>query len=161
MRYAWLSSPALAAGCEYFDVFSFNCYRHDPYKSIENIVNIVNMPVMIGEFHFGALDRGLDATGIQGVATQSDRAKAYRYYMHRAASHPYCLGAHYFTLNDQPYLGRFDGENYQIGFVDVCNREYPEIVESAKQTHEEVYRIISGNLSPTTDKPAEIDPICY
>lgn len=161
MRYAWLSSPALAAGSEYFDVFSFNCYRHDPYDSIQRIVDMVHMPVMIGEFHFGALDKGLDATGIQAVATQKDRAKAYRYYMHRAASHPYCLGAHYFTLNDQPYLGRFDGENYQIGFVDVCCREYEEMVSSARLTNREIYSVADGTLAPTADKPEEINPICY
>lgn len=161
MRYAWLSSPALAAGSEYFDVFSFNCYRHDPYDSIQRIADIVKMPVIIGEFHFGALDRGLDATGIQGVAVQEDRAKAYRYYMHRAASHPFCLGAHYFTLNDQGYLGRFDGENYQIGFVDVCNREYEEIVASATKTNREVYLVANGDIEATSDKPEEINPICY
>lgn len=161
MRYAWVANKTVTSGCEYFDVFSFNCYRHDPYSSIQNIVDLVNMPVMIGEFHFGALDRGLDATGIQAVASQEDRAKAYRYYMHRAASHPYCLGAHYFTLNDQGYLGRFDGENYQIGFVDVCNREYPEIVESAKKTNREVYLVANGDIPPTDEKQTEINSICY
>lgn len=161
MRYAWVANKTVTSGCEYFDVFSFNCYRHDPYSSIQNIVDLVNMPVMIGEFHFGALDRGLDATGIQAVASQEDRAKAYRYYMHRAASHPYCLGAHYFTLNDQGYLGRFDGENYQIGFVDVCNREYPEIVESAKKTNREVYLVANGDMPPTEEKQTEINSICY
>lgn len=161
MRYAWVANKTVTSGCEYFDVFSFNCYRHDPYSSIQHIVELVDMPVMIGEFHFGALDRGLDATGIQGVATQEDRAKTYRYYMHRCASHPYCLGAHYFTLNDQGYLGRFDGENYQIGFVDVCNREYPEIIESAKLTHKEVYLVANGDLPPTEEKGTEINSICY
>lgn len=161
MRYAWVANKTVTSGCEYFDVFSFNCYRHDPYSSIQHIVDLVNMPVMIGEFHFGALDRGLDATGIQGVASQEDRAKAYRYYMHRCASHPYCLGAHYFTLNDQGYLGRFDGENYQIGFVDVCNKEYPEIVESAKKTNQEVYLVANGDIAPTDEKQKEINSICY
>lgn len=161
MRYAWVANKEFTAGSEYFDVFSFNCYRHDPYKSIDYISKMVDKPVMIGEFHFGAIDRGLDATGIQGVLTQDDRAKAYRYYMHRAASHPYCLGAHYFTLNDQGYLGRFDGENYQIGFVDVCGREYGEIVSAAKKTHDEVYSVAEGALPPTDERPQEIRPICY
>lgn len=161
MRYAWVANKTVTSGCEYFDVFSFNCYRHDPYGSIQNIVDLVDMPVMIGEFHFGALDRGLDATGIQGVASQEDRGKAYRYYMHRCASHPYCLGAHYFTLNDQGYLGRFDGENYNIGFVDVCNKEYPELVEAAKKTNREVYLVANGDMEPTQEKQTEINSICY
>lgn len=161
MRYAWLSSAALAAGKEYFDVFSFNCYRHDPLPSIERMVEMVQMPVMIGEFHFGATDRGLDATGIQAVANQTDRAKAYRYYMHRCASHPYCLGAHYFQYADQSYLGRFDGENYQIGMVDVCHRPYEEFIQGVTQANSEVYDVRMGITSVTDDIPAEVESIFY
>ena len=161
MRYAWLSSAALAAGKEYMDVFSFNCYRHDPWESIEAMVKMVEMPVMIGEFHFGALDRGLDATGIQAVATQEDRAKAYRRYMHRAAAHPYCLGAHYFQYTDQPYLGRFDGENYQIGMIDVCGRPYEEFAEGMIRTHQEVYSVRMGEMEVTNDIPEPIESIYY
>lgn len=161
MRYAWLSSPALAAGKEFMDVFSFNCYRHDPWDSIENMVKMVEMPVMIGEFHFGALDRGLDATGIQAVASQEDRARAYRRYMHRCAAHPMCLGAHYFQLTDQPYLGRFDGENYQIGLVDVCGRPYEEMEREMKRTHQEVYRVRMGEMEVTDEKQKIIESIYY
>ncbi len=161
MRYAWLSGSALAAGKEYFDVFSFNCYRHDPLPAIERMVEMVKMPVMIGEFHFGAADRGLDATGIQAVACQEDRARAYRYYMHRCASHPYCLGAHYFQYADQPYLGRFDGENYQIGLVDVCHRPYKEFTEGMAKTNAEVYSVRMGELPPCEDIPPETESIFY
>lgn len=161
MRYAWLSSGALAAGKEYFDVFSFNCYRHDPLPSIESMVEMVQMPVMIGEFHFGATDRGLDATGIQAVGSQIDRAKAYRYYMHRCASHPYCLGAHYFQYADQSYLGRFDGENYQIGMVDVCHRPYEEFIEGVTKANAEVYEVRMGNMPVTDDIPREVESIFY
>ncbi len=161
MRYAWLSSPALAAGKEYMDVFSFNCYRQDPWDSIENMVKMVDMPVMIGEFHFGALDRGLDATGIQAVASQEDRAKAYRRYMHRCAAHPMCLGAHWFQYADQPYLGRFDGENYQIGLVDVCGRPYEEITAEMTRTHREVYEIRLGETGVTNEKQKTIESIFY
>ncbi|MDO4563811.1 MAG: beta-galactosidase [Clostridia bacterium] len=161
MRYAWISGDMVSAGCEYFDVFSINCYKYDPYETIEQSAKLSSKPVMIGEFHFGALDRGLDATGIQGVATQDDRAKAFKYYMQRAASHPYCLGAHYFTLNDQSYLGRFDGENYQIGFVDVCNKPYEELVSAAKDTNRIIYRTAAGELPVTNVRAEEIPAICY
>lgn len=161
IRYAWLSSKALAAGSEYTDIFSFNCYNMDPYDSIETISSLVNKPVMIGEFYFGALDRGLDATGIRGVTTQSERAQAYKFYMHRAASHPMCLGAHYFQLNDQGYLGRFDGENYQIGLVDVCNKPYDEFVDGIRETNEELYKVVSGETQPTQRRAHEINPIFF
>ena len=161
IRYAWLSSKALAAGSEYTDIFSFNCYSLDPYSSIERITDLVNKPVIIGEYHFGALDRGLDATGIRGVTTQAERAVAYKYYMHRAASHPMCLGAHYFQLNDQGYLGRFDGENYQIGIVDVCNKPYEEFVDGIRETNEELYKVVSGQEYPTETQANSINPIFF
>lgn len=156
IRYAWLSNKILASGSEYIDVFSFNCYEEDPYNSIENFVGLVGKPVIIGEFHFGALDRGLDATGLRGVRTQEDRGMAFRYYMERAASHPYCLGAHYFVLNDQPYLGRFDGENFQIGLIDVCCRPYEEFTDMVSVTNAGIYDIVLGKRSPTTERPEYI-----
>lgn len=171
IRYAWLSSPVLVSGSEYFDVFSFNCYSMDPAESIESILQTIvsadetlrktGKPLLIGEFHFGALDRGLDATGIRGVTTQAERGKAYRYYMHSAAAHPCCIGAHYFTLNDQGYLGRFDGENYQIGLVDVCNRPYDEFVSGIVTANDELYEVADGARQPTTEKADEITAVFF
>lgn len=160
IRYAWLSSRVLASGSEYTDIFSFNSYTMDPTEMIENFASIVNKPVMIGEFHFGALDRGMDATGIRGVTSQAERGAAYRYYIHRAASHPMCLGAHYFTLNDQAYLGRFDGENYQIGIIDTTQRPYEDFEAGIMQTHAELYDVMSGKIPPT-DRMAEEIPAVY
>ena len=37
-------------------------------------------------------------------------------------------------------LGRGDGEAYQIGFVDVCDRPYPELCRSARMVGETMYR---------------------
>ena len=42
----------------------------------------------------------------------------------------YFLGVHWFQWQDQPVLGRMDGENYNIGLVDVTNRPYPELVQA-------------------------------
>lgn len=161
IRYAWLSSKTLAAGSEYTDIFSFNCYQMDPTDSIRGFTELVGKPVIIGEFHFGALDRGLDATGIRGVTTQEERGAAYRYYMHRSAAHPMCLGAHYFTLNDQAYLGRFDGENYQIGIIDVTQKPYAEFERGIMETHREIYRVLHGELAPTERKADEIPAIFF
>lgn len=161
IRYAWLSSKALAAGCEYTDIFSFNCYSMDPYDMIDSFSKITGKPVIIGEFHFGALDRGMDATGLRGVENQHERGVAYRRYMHRAASHPMCLGAHYFTLYDQAYLGRFDGENYQIGVLDVCSRPYAEFLAGIVQTHGELYDVAAGKIPPTDELAREIEAIAF
>ncbi len=112
------------AGMRSFDVFSVNCYREQPDPALKELSERVGRPVLIGEWHFGALDVGLPASGIGRVDNQVDRGKAFRVYLEDAAAQPWCVGAHYFTLYDQSALGRFDGECYNIGFLDVCNRPY-------------------------------------
>ena len=60
----------------------------------EKICRVVDRPLMIGEWHFGALDVGLPSTGIGHVPTQADRGKAYRVYLEDAAAKPWCVGVH-------------------------------------------------------------------
>ena len=106
-----------------------SCYAESPTAAIDNIVKLgVDLPVMIGEFHFGALDAGPTATGLEGVLTQKDRGIAYRFYCEQAAAHPNGVGCHWFQCYDQFTLGRFDGENYNIGIFDICLQPYPETV---------------------------------
>ena len=157
MRYASLSSELLYEAVGVFDVFSINAYdMQPPTETIAEITARTRRPVMIGEFHFGALDRGLPSTGLRGVADQNERGIAYRYYVEKAAADPGLVGVHYFILNDQEVLGRFDGENYQIGFVDVCQRPYPELVGSATRAHESVYEVMHGRKKPYVGKAREI-----
>lgn len=157
MRYAWVANDDILEGCEAFDVFSINCYQMKPDSDLINrISQKLNRPVMIGEFHFGAADSGLPAYGIRAVATQEERAQAYRYFLEQAAALPALIGVHYFQLNDQPALGRFDGENYQIGVVDVCLRPYELFVKAMKEAHSRMYLIRTGKLEPASECPEEI-----
>lgn len=121
----------------------------------------VDLPVMIGEFHFGALDTGLSATGLEGVLTQKDRGKAYRYYCERVAAHPNGVGCHYFQCYDQFVLGRFDGENYNIGLFDICSRPYQDMASYVKQCSEAMYEIADGTKVPTDEKAESIPMIAY
>jgi hypothetical protein len=143
MRYAFVHSPSLFAGSRNFDAFSINCYKTNPVERIEHAFAGSGLPVIVGEFHFGALDRGLVSPGLKPVQSQRARGTAYAEYLRAAARHPACVGAHYFPLNDQPYLGRFDGENYQIGLVDVCNRPYESMLRKAARANRRIYRTAS------------------
>src|SRR5699024_5405391 len=40
MRYAYLANEAMAAGSEFFDVFSINCYQEDPTDKIDQVAKI-------------------------------------------------------------------------------------------------------------------------
>jgi hypothetical protein len=156
MRYAWIASDLFYIAGEYFDVFSINCYQMEPaFDTLNTIAQKTGKPVLIGEYHFGALDRGLPATGLRAVASQAERGIAYRRYLETGAANPHLVGAHYFTLNDQALLGRFDGENYQIGFVDCCHTPYRELVDQAIQAHEDLYEVMAGARAPFAKKARE------
>ncbi|MCH9276885.1 beta-galactosidase [Bifidobacterium amazonense] len=161
MRYAYITDKSLLAGADCYDVFSINSYQRTAYDQVEQVGRMLDMPVMVGEFHHGALDRGLTAHGIRGVTTQAERGVAYRYYVEQAARSPYFVGAHYFQYNDQSAIGRFDGENYQIGLVDVCMQEYPEMAAAMRDCHEAVYRVAAGERAAFDRVPDEANPIHY
>ncbi|WP_438431445.1 hypothetical protein [Gorillibacterium sp. sgz500922] len=161
IRYAYISSPTLYSGSEYFDIFSINCYEKSCVPSVQEVYERVGKPVMVGEYHFGAIDRGLPATGIRGAEDQEQRGKAIRRYIEEAAALPCCVGVHYFQFNDQPYLGRFDGENYNIGLVDICNREYAEVTEAVQAANARLYDLRLGKTQPFDEPIGYIPAIFY
>lgn len=162
MRWAWISDSDLVTGWENFDVFSINCYAVDPTSHIQHIADLgVDLPVLIGEFHFGALDRGPTATGLEGVKSQRDRGIAYRYYCERVAAHKNGVGCHYFQCYDQFSLGRFDGENYNIGLFDICLQPYTEMLEGVLECSREVYQVMAAQQEPVTEKAQSIPMIAY
>jgi len=141
---------ALARG---FDVYSMNKYRWAPPKDfIDRVYAIQKLPILIGEFHFGVPERGL-APGLVQAMNQTERGVAYSYYVEHAAEHPAIVGTHWYQWIDQPVTGRRDGENYNIGWIDVTDRPYPELVAAAKATHAKLDAIHSGKLAATTRKP--------
>jgi len=160
MRYAWISSDLLYKAGERFDVFSINGYGYAPPPTAE-ISRISQKPVMIGEFHHGAVDRALPATGITGVINQEQRAAAYRNYIEQGFARPELIGMHYFQWVDQPYYGRFDGENYNIGIVTIQNLPYAELTESMRITNNRIYLVGSGLEEPYKADITRVPPIHY
>jgi len=149
MRWAGVPKDWAVPGMQAFDVFSLNCYQEKlPIANAQKIESLLRMPVMVGEWHFGALDAGLPASGIGHLRNQAERAKAYRVYLEDAAADPYCVGVHWFTMYDESALGRFDGENYNIGLLDVTDRPYRELIEAAKTTHRRLLAVHQGKEAP-------------
>ena len=131
-----------------------NCYKQRlPAGQMSRIADMLNRPIMIGEWHFGALDVGLPASGRGHGPDQESRGKAFRVYLEDAAAKPWWVGVHYFTLDDQSAIGRGDGENYQIGFLDICNRPYKPIAEAARASHERLYQVVVGEVEPYDNEP--------
>jgi len=136
-----------------FDVYSLNKYRWTPPRELlDNVYKLTGLPILIGEFHIGVPNRGM-APGLVQAMNQEERGIAYRYYVENAAAHPAVMGTHWFQWIDQPVTGRGDGENYNIGWVDVTDRPYPELVASAKATHARLFKVHAGKIKPFSRKP--------
>ena len=58
------------------------------------------MPVIVGEFRFGALDRGMFHTGLVPTPDQAARARADKEYVEGALRNPSILGTHWFQYGD-------------------------------------------------------------
>lgn len=152
LRFGGSAPDAIIKASKGFDVFSFNHYGYSLNPAmIKRIYEITGLPMVIGEFHFGVPGRGL-APGLAQTINQEERGVAYRYYVENAATDPCIIGTHWFQWMDQPATGRNDGENYNIGFVDVTDRPYTELVNSAKETFNRLLNVHSGKEAPVTRK---------
>ncbi len=140
-RFAGYSPEILDAAAKYTDVFSFNIYRLTIDPKEWSVLDPYDHPVVIGEFHFGAVDRGVFDIGIIGVADQTSRAKAYQTYVRSVLAQPKFIGAHWFQYTDQPTTGRpSDGENGNVGFISLTDTPYPELIEAAREVHGDMYQ---------------------
>jgi hypothetical protein len=118
---------------------------------MEEIYRVTGRPIIVGEFHFGVPGRGL-AAGLVQVRDQAERGTAYRFYVEQAAAFPAFIGSSWFQWVDQPCTGRMDGENYNIGLVDVTDRPYADLVEAMRTTHRRLEAVHAGTTPPFDTK---------
>lgn len=143
-RFAWYTPDVVAEAAKYCDVVSFNIYARtvDPQKW--GFLNNLGKPCLIGEFHFGALDRGMFSPGLVAAAGQAGRGKMFETYIRSALAMPALVGAHWFQYTDEPLTGRWDGENYNIGFVSQADTPYRELIDAARHVNSRIYTIRHG-----------------
>ena len=154
LRFGGGVPPAeMLRACKAFDVYSLNVYSTQvDVKKLEEIYRVTGRPILVGEFHFGVPGRGL-APGLVQVRDQAERGVAYRYYVEQAAALPAFIGTSWFQWVDQPCTGRMDGENYNIGLVDVTDRPYSEMVEAMRTTHRRLQGVHAGTTPAFDTKP--------
>lgn len=129
----------------YLDVISLNLYRHSVADL--SLPKPLDKPVLVTEYHFGLMDGGIPAGGIQSCGSRADRKHAYSRYVESALSNPYVIGVTYFQWLNQSAVGRYqDGENFYCGFVDVTDRPEPELVEAATELGQQLYRYRTGGV---------------
>jgi len=67
----------------------------------------------------------------------------------------------YFQWVDQPFYGRFDGENYNIGVVNITNKPYPELTSTMQKSNERIYLIGTGEEESFREDVIKIPSIYY
>ncbi len=161
IRFGHIPDDEILAICKnVFDVFSFNCYDlSPPEEDMDRVMRVTDLPMVIGEYHFGTVDRGMAQSLVQ-VENQKERGVAYRHYTENAFAHPGLIGVAYFQWPDQDLTGRaYDGENYNCGLVDVTDRPYKHMVGAIKESAQNIYKIHMGQLGPFDQLP--LNPCGY
>ncbi|MBR3222962.1 MAG: hypothetical protein IKF72_12135 [Kiritimatiellae bacterium] len=138
-RFAGSKCPpwAVDACARHCDVVSYNIYRET--LADWRLPDGLDAPVMIGEFHFGATDRGPFGTGVRQADSQADRAEKMKAYVRSALENPQIVGVHWHQFSDQATSGRFDGEYLQVGWTDICDVPYRETVDAAREIGSRMY----------------------
>ena len=139
-RFCGFPDFVVTAAAKYVDVLSFN-YYHKDVTEFPQLPDGVDKPVVIGEFHFGATDRGPFRGGVIALRDQAERAETYKRYLTSALRDPRFVGAHWHQYSDDVSTGRFDGENFQIGWVDICDNPYPETIEAVRWVGDNLYEL--------------------
>ena len=131
------------AASRWCDVVSVNSYVNSVavFTDGEYAAPKFDRPVLHSEFHFGTIHRGMFSAGLCPVGDQCARGRSFARVVEGALRHPLFVGSHWFQYRDQPLVGRGDGEAYQIGFVDVCDRPYGKLAEAARSVGERMYEI--------------------
>ena len=129
------------ASTPYVDVVSTNegadwldgGYTH---FQLDTLHRLTRKPVLITEFYFAARENQSgnrnSGEGFPTVQTQAERARGFSACVHYFASLPYVVGAHWFQFTDEPPKGRGDGEDFNMGLIDVHGALYKEMVAAAK-----------------------------
>jgi hypothetical protein len=139
-RYQSFYYPEVARAAASLDVVStnLNAYWSDGSVArfyLDTLHALTRRPIMIGEYYMCAAENRSgnrnDASGFPVVATQVERAEGFRTTLDMLTRTPYVIGADWFQYYDEPTYGRDDGENYNMGLVDIDGRPYEEITSAA------------------------------
>lgn len=157
-RFAGITPPGAIEICgKYCDIVSVNYYGHvdlqrqvstDMPKIFADYAARCKRPMMITEWSFPAYDSGLPCLHGAGqrVATQAEKALAYKVYQTALMSFPFMVGSNYFMWVDEPALGISSTfpEDSNYGLVDVDDQPWRELTQMATTVNRRVYEIHSG-----------------
>ncbi len=124
-----------------------------PYY-FEGLRDLSPAPVLISEFFFAAKEnRSGNANNghLMHVDTQEERALGATEAMRNFAGFPNVGGVHWFQYTDEPTGGRSDGEDFNMGLVDIHNQPYEMLTDGFTRLNKDIPAIHAA--SRWTPKP--------
>jgi len=132
-----------------------------PYY-FEGLRDLSGAPVLISEYFFAAAEnRSGNANNghLMHVRTQAERARGATAAMRNFARFPNVAAVHWFQLTDEPTGGRSDGEDFNMGLIDIHNRPYKRLTDAFAATNPQIPAIHAAarwTPKPTPGLPAVI-----
>jgi hypothetical protein len=145
----YYSQDAVRAMAPYVDIIAVNYDLDGPdswlaHYFFEGLAALTGKPVWISEFFCAAMENrsGNKNTGhLLKVATQTERAKVVQQALQNFARFAHIIGTHWFQYYDEPQGGRSDGEDYNMGLVDIYDQPYEELVASFARTNSTLHDV--------------------
>jgi hypothetical protein len=120
---------------------------------LDTLHELTRRPVMVTEFYATSTENSSgnqnNSSGFLVLPTQAERAVVFRNQLEWFLSRPYVVGADWFQYFDEPKNGRGDGENYDMGLVDIHDRPYQEITAASKAM--DLNELKKASLAPLPD----------
>src|SRR5262249_33922550 len=108
-----------------------------PRFFLETLHALSGKPLLIGEFYMAARENRTGNKNNHGtypvVATQKERARGFRKTIEWLLRTPYVIGADWFQYYDEARHGRFDGENFNFGLVDIYDQPYEALTSAVSE----------------------------
>lgn len=169
-RYAqYYTLPVAQASAKFVDVASSNMGAewNDGTLSrffLDTLHHATKKPILITEFYMAARENRSgnknSSTAFPIVDTQAERAVAFGTNVRALAGLPYVVGAHWFQYYDEPTHGRKDGEDFNMGLVDIHGKPYERLVQTAANLGvETLHRTARIPANSTEIPPAPVQPM--
>ncbi len=133
------SPEVMRAMADHVDVISYNLYSFQPHLGF---AGETERPVLISEFHYANVGGNNLGSGLRSAQDAVQQGRLYRSFVLEAVNHPQIIGTHWFQWRDQNAAGRYDGENYHVGFFDVVDGPNVELIRAAAEVGNQLYDFI-------------------
>ncbi|MHC1788082.1 hypothetical protein [Solidesulfovibrio sp.] len=161
----YYNQDAVLASRGFLDVLSTN-YNVDtpdgwvaPYY-FEGLARLTDTPVLISEFFFAADENrsgNVNNGHLMHVATQAERAVGAAAAVRNFAAFPNVAGIHWFQYYDEPTGGRGDGEDFNMGLVDIHDVPYERLLAAMVPANQEAPAIHAASAArPAVPQPAVV-----